>query len=125
MSRWISLGIALAIGSIGTPSLAQESELATMAADCNAGKGFECKRLGNRLEWGLYGPADLQKARAAYDRGCTLKDSVSCALLYKMLALGEGGPQDLKRAKPLEAQACNHPYLSVTSTLKGSGLCKK
>jgi TPR repeat protein len=129
MSRWVYVSVALAVvaASNAAPAFAdyRAERIQELEAKCGAGNGFECKKLGVTYNMRYPGPPEPVKARGAYEKGCKLKDSEACALLYEMLALGKGGPQDLARAKKLEEAACNHPRLGITSALRASGLCLK
>ena len=93
MLRWVYVAVAvgIAVASTSTPALAAPSPLQQLEADCLAGDGFACKRWGTRLNMRYPGPPQPVKARAAFEKGCALKDSDACAFLYQMLALGEGG----------------------------------
>ena len=126
MSRWACVAVAVALAvTKPAPVLATTDQFQQLQAECEAGDGFACKRLGTRLNMGFPDPAQPVKARAAFEKGCKFKDSAACAFLYQMLALGQGGPPDAQRAKALEQAACNHPQMGITSALKGSGLCVK
>lgn len=117
-------GTLMASG-LEAPSFAETDWIKSLEKDCKAGDGFACRQWGGQIELGVFTPAEPVKARAAYERGCTLKDDQSCIGLFKMLSLGLGGPKDLARARELEPAACGTPIMVLKVDLETAGLCKQ
>jgi hypothetical protein len=115
---------ALLTSGLEAPSFAQSDWMKSLEADCKAGKGFACKQWGEQLDLGVFRPAEPVKARAAFERGCALKEDLACIALFKMLSLGRGGPKDMVRARKLEPAACATKIISVSVDLEQAGLCK-
>jgi hypothetical protein len=123
-SMTMMLAAALLSSGLEAPSFAQSDWMKSLAADCKAGKAFACKQWGEQLDLGVFRPAEPVKARAAFERGCALKEDLACLALFKMLSLGRGGPQDLKRARELEPAACATRNIAASVDLEQAGLCK-
>ncbi|MBS0295665.1 MAG: sel1 repeat family protein [Proteobacteria bacterium] len=119
---------ALGLASAGTVASAQSDWLKQLEADCNKGDAQACSNLGSQL-YMVSNPRQPEKARAAYEKGCALKQNlastVACANLYMMLELGEGGPRDPARAQALKPKACNTGLISLDVYLKSKGVCRK
>ena len=122
--RRVLFGAAAAAALIATPVLAKEGAwLKKLETDCNAGDGSACKILGDQLDHDSFGAAEPANARAAYEKGCKLKESQACVGLYSMLSLGRGGPKDLARARQYERLACDLGNV-MRYDLRRSGLCE-
>ena len=124
-----SMTMMLVVGALMTsgleaPSFAQSDWMKSLEAECKAGKGFSCKQWGEQLDLGVFRPAEPVKARAAFERGCALKEDQACIALFKMLSLGRGGPKDLARARKLEPAACATKIIVLSVDLEQAGLCK-
>jgi TPR repeat protein len=72
---------------------------------CSSGLPRSCDALGYFLAEGLFGPIDLPRSAAAFERGCALDSVTSCAKLAEAYRTGGGVARDRVRARELAAKA--------------------
>lgn len=72
---------------------------------CSGDMPRSCGALGGFLTEGLFGPADLPRAAAAFERGCALDNVTSCAKLAEAYRTGRGVARDHIRARELVNRA--------------------
>jgi hypothetical protein len=90
------------------PSAATSNARESLGAACRFDNAEACNNLGILWQKGDGGPVDPEKARAFYDRSCSLGgDGRGCGNLGALWFKGEGVPKDVVKARQLWDKACN------------------
>ena len=102
----------------------REAQAVTMSAECEAGNGESCAKVGNWLRSGIMIDGDLPKAVTMLQRGCDLGNGEACGSLAGLHARGRGVAKSWTQVRLLSVRGCeaNHAHsCNMTASMLSGG----